>query len=100
MKKESIAYFKLLTSRYPTFADGQAALAVMMYSNSNYNKDILNDSNSNYNIDDSIKDHWESALEEDSRYIDIDWVENIRRWPPLLVEDLKRFKNDIGNKSN
>lgn len=91
LKKESIAYFQLLSSRYPSFADGQAALAVMIYSNSNSNHDI----NNNNDILNDAKTHWETALEEDSRYLDIDWVENIRRWPPALVNDLKLFKTAI-----
>ena len=84
-KPEAIVYFQLLTSKYPRFADGQAALAVMLFSTSNGDKSIINDA----------LDRWEIALEEDSRYFDVDWVENIRRWPPLLVDDLKSFKASI-----
>lgn len=81
-KLEAIAYFRLLTSTYPRFADGQAALAVMLFSTSNGDKSIIADA----------IDRWEIALEEDSRYFDVDWVEGIRRWPPALVQDLKAFK--------
>lgn len=85
-KQEAIAYFQLLTSKYPRFADGQAALAVMLYSDKK-------------NVEDAL-DRWEIALEEDSRYFDVDWVENIRRWPPALVDDLKVFKTMISTKSD
>ena len=85
-KQEAIAYFLLLTSKYPRFADGQAALAVMLFSDKK-------------NVEDAL-DRWEIALEEDSRYFDVDWVENIRRWPPALVDDLKAFKTMISSKSD
>ena len=37
-------------------------------------------------------------LLKDSRYFDIDWVENYRRWPPALVEQLKLYKESAALK--
>ena len=76
--QESIAYFKQLASKYPYFADGQAALAVMLWGEGE-NKDVM--------------DMWETAIEQDSRYRDVEWVRNIRRWPPSLVGTLEKFMN-------
>ena len=76
--QESIAYFKQLTIKYPYFADGLTALAVMMWGEGE-TKDVM--------------DLWETGIEQDSRYIDIEWVRDIRRWPPSLVKTLQDFKN-------
>jgi tetratricopeptide (TPR) repeat protein len=79
-KDEAIAFFKTLSIKYPAFADGLAALAVM-----DFDKGLV----------DEAKDAWETALEQDSRYEDIDWVLNIRRWPPKLVDSLVVMKKGI-----
>ena len=75
-KDESLVYFQNLAKKFPDFPDGQAALAVMQFE-----KGLLSDAS----------DSWETALEGDSRYLDIDWVQNIRRWPPSLVATLQNF---------
>ena len=76
--QESIAYFKQLAIKYPYFADGQAALAVMLWGDGET---------------DNVMDMWETAIEQDSRYRDLEWVRDIRRWPPSLVKTLEKFKN-------
>jgi tetratricopeptide (TPR) repeat protein len=35
--------------------------------------------------------NWVAAIGLDPRYKDIDWVANIRRWPPVMVDALGRF---------
>ena len=30
------------------------------------------------------------------RYTQLDWVSEIRRWPPSLVSELRSFINDVG----
>lgn len=42
--------------------------------------------------DEEARNAWEVALEEDSRYVDVEWVRDIRRWPPSLVSVLEKFK--------
>lgn len=87
-KDESFEYFRSLSSKYPGFADGDAALAVMYFERSNIKE---------------AQDYWEEALENDSRYLDIDWLQDIRRWPPKLIATYKTFRqfivSDVG-KSN
>ena len=75
---EAVAYFRALVSKYPNFADGQAALAVMLYAQGITSQEVT--------------DGWETAVEQDSRYVDIEWVRDIRRWPPALVTSLEAFK--------
>lgn len=70
---ETFAFFQSLAIKYPSYADANAVLA-MLY----FEKDDI----------DNAKECWELALEQDSRYKDIDWVLNIRRWPPKLVSTL------------
>eukprot|EP01038_Epipyxis_sp_PR26KG_P006082 gene6082-8380_t len=80
-KEESLAFFKSLVEKYPDFADGLAAFVVISYQ---FNPTIPIDSN--------IIDDWEKVISLDSRYNDVDWVLDIRRWSPKLVEDLVKFK--------
>lgn len=79
-KNESIEYFKSLASKYPLFSDAQAALAVMLY-----------ERGTDSDIADALE-RWETAVEGDSRYTDVEWVRDIRRWPPRLVQSLETFK--------
>jgi tetratricopeptide (TPR) repeat protein len=78
--EETFQYFKTLAVKYPYFPDGQAVLAAIYFEKGDLK---------------SANDCWENALEEDSRYEDIDWVLNIRRWPPKLVETLAKFKDQF-----
>ena len=79
-RDESFAFFKSLVSKYPNYADGNAALAVLYNEKGDFQ---------------SASDYWESALEGDSRYEDLDWVLNVRRWPPKLVTSLEKFKKEF-----
>jgi hypothetical protein len=35
--------------------------------------------------------NWVAAVGLDARYKDLDWVANIRRWPPVAVTALEKF---------
>ena len=78
--EETFQYFKTLAIKYPYFPDGQAVLAALYFEKGDTQ---------------AANDCWENAVEEDSRYEDIDWVLNIRRWPPKLVTVLARFKDNF-----
>ena len=73
--EETFAFFQKIALQYPTYADANAVLATLYWEKGDFQ---------------AGNDCWESALEQDSRYIDIDWVLNIRRWPPLLVQALEK----------
>lgn len=76
-KDDSFAFFADLIDKYPDYPDGLAALAVMSYISG---------------ATEDARAYWEQALQLDSRYLDIEWVRSIRRWPPLLVHDLEAFR--------
>jgi deoxyadenosine/deoxycytidine kinase len=66
---ESLKYFIALHEKYPNYSDGNAALAVMT-------QDV---------------DLWDDVLKNDERYSDLDWITNVRRWPPKLIVSLQKF---------
>jgi len=76
-KDEAIAYFSALVAKYPLFADGLAALALMEFDRGNTAE---------------AASLWERGLEQDSRYLDLEWVRDVRRFPPKLVEVLVKLK--------
>eukprot|EP01036_Dinobryon_divergens_P028436 gene28436-37377_t len=70
-------YFESLADDYPDFPDGQALLAVALFHD-----------DSGVNVDgDSPQVHWAKAVELDPRYSDLEWLRDIRRWTPKLVDD-------------
>lgn len=72
---ESLQYFKNLQGKYPNYTDGNAILAMM-----------IQDTNK-----EEAKALWAEVVKQDERYGDIDWIRNIRRWPPRLVLLLEKF---------
>ena len=79
-KPEATAYFEALVAKYPDFADGLAALAVMKFEKGEVDQGVA---------------LYDRALKEDSRYQDINWVENTRRWPPSLISSLTDFRKEV-----
>mmetsp|Transcript_6290 Transcript_6290/g.11205 ORF Transcript_6290/g.11205 Transcript_6290/m.11205 type:complete len:341 (-) Transcript_6290:2638-3660(-) len=74
--EESKKRMRFLALKYPSFADTHAALAVLDWKDGNRSK---------------AETEWFKALTLDPRYKDIDWVKNIRRWPPTMVSGLEKF---------
>jgi hypothetical protein len=37
------------------------------------------------------EESWQEVLNEDPRYRTLDWVKEVRKWPPRMVEDLQDF---------
>jgi len=83
-KAEALAYFDGLANLYPLFADGRAAQAVMQFEKEELQKPS-----------EGVRQAWETALQQDSRYLDLEWVSDIRRWPPSLVDALKKLKASL-----
>lgn len=80
-------YFETLADDYPDFPDGQALLAVALFhDNSGVNGGV---------DEDSPQVHWAKAVELDPRYSDLEWLRDIRRWTPKLVEDATVFLRAI-----
>ena len=80
---EAEAFFQLLVTKYPNFADGLAALAGM-----SYDPEVQSTAA-------TAKQYFERAVEQDSRYYDLEWVEDIRRFPPKLVANLRSLKSSL-----
>lgn len=74
--EQSITLMKRLAKRYPQFADIRAALTAALWLQGKSGE---------------AESNWFAVEGLDSRYKDIDWVENVRRWPPSLVEGLRSF---------
>ena len=73
---ESIRQMRNLIRRYPQFADMRAAITAVLWVQGNRGE---------------AESNWFAAVGLDSRYKNLDWVTNVRRWPPALVEALGRF---------
>lgn len=79
-KAEGLKVMKEILDLYPsTFTDGMAAVACMAY---DLDPSNLERSNLMY----------EEALKQDPRYADMDWLLNIRRWPPKVVLAMENFR--------
>ncbi len=74
--EDAIRQFRKLLRKYPTFADVRAALAAALWTNGQRGE---------------AESQWVSVIGLDSRYRNLDWVENVRRWPPSLVNALAQF---------
>ncbi|MBD2188335.1 tetratricopeptide repeat protein [Pseudanabaena mucicola] len=72
----AIKAMKNILRKYPNFTDVRAALTAALWADKK-----LGEAESN----------WVSVENLDPRYRDINWVKNIRRWPPSLVTALEKF---------
>lgn len=65
-----------LVRKYPRFADMRAALTAALWVQGNRGE---------------AESNWVAALGLDSRYKNLDWVANTRRWPDSMVKALEKF---------
>lgn len=72
----SLRLVKYLCLKYPSFADMHAVLAAAYWAQGRTS---------------DAESEWTTVLGQDSRYGNIGWVEDVRRWPPVLVARLKDF---------
>ena len=75
---EAIRTLKNLARKYTLFPDVRAALTAALWVQGNRGE---------------AESNWVAAVGLDSRYKDINWVKNIRRWPPNMVIALEKFLN-------
>ena len=68
--------FRMLIRKYPLFADPRAALSALLW-----RQGLIGEAESN----------WAAAAGLDIRYREINWLLNIRRWPPKPTNDLIAF---------
>jgi tetratricopeptide (TPR) repeat protein len=74
--EQAIREMRNIVRKYPQFADVRAALTAAYWVNRKQGE---------------AESNWVSAYGLDTRYKDINWVKNIRRWPPSLVAALDKF---------
>jgi len=72
----AIKSMKNIVRRYPMFPDVRAALTAALWEKGKEGE---------------AESNWVAAVGVDNRYQDLKWVEQIRRWPPKMVEALGRF---------
>jgi tetratricopeptide (TPR) repeat protein len=72
----SLQRFRNLVRKYPQFADMRAALVAGLWSRGQRGE---------------AESQWVSAVGLDGRYRDVNWVRQVRRWPPTLVNALEQF---------
>jgi tetratricopeptide (TPR) repeat protein len=74
--EEAIRTMRNLVRKYPRFADMRAALTAALWVNGRQGE---------------AESNWVSAVGLDSRYKNLDWVANTRRWSPKMVTALEKF---------
>ena len=74
----SLQILKSLARKYPNYADVRAALTAVLWETGHRGE---------------AESQWAAARGLDRRYANLDWVENVRRWPPSLVAGLEHFLN-------
>lgn len=73
-----IKRMKSVVRKYPLFADARVALTAMLWGNKQFGE---------------AESNWVSAHGLDKRYKDLDWIRNIRRFPPAIADHLDSFLN-------
>lgn len=75
-EEEAVRTLRNITRKYPQFPDVRAALTAALWAQGKRGE---------------AESNWVAAIGLDNRYKDIDWVKNVRRWPPAMVEALENF---------
>jgi tetratricopeptide (TPR) repeat protein len=76
--QEAIRQMKNIVRKYRDFPDVRAALTAALWQNGERGE---------------AESNWIAAVGLDSRYKDLDWVKNNRRWPPASIAALDQFLN-------
>ncbi|WP_036479069.1 tetratricopeptide repeat protein [Myxosarcina sp. GI1] len=75
-RAEAIRQMRNLVRKYPMFADMRAALAAVLWVEGKQGE---------------AESNWVATVGLDNRYQDLEWVQNIRRWPPTMTTALDKF---------
>ena len=75
---EAIRNMRNIVRKYPSFADMRAALTAAYWEQGKQGE---------------AESNWVAAVGLDQRYKDLDWLVNVRRWPPVMVAALEKFQN-------
>jgi len=74
--EKSMQIIKSLVRKYPSFVDMRAALTAALWEQGQQGE---------------AESNWVAVVGLDGRYKDINWVSNVRRWPPKMVDALDKF---------
>lgn len=74
--QSAIQLMKSLVRKYPNFADMRAALTAVLWEQGQRGE---------------AESNWVAVVGLDSRYKNLSWVKNVRRWPPKMVTALEHF---------
>lgn len=74
--QEAMRTMKNILRKYSMFPDVRAALTAALWEQGQKGE---------------AESNWVAAVGLDARYKDLDWVKNIRRWPPNMVIALEKF---------
>lgn len=74
--QKSLQIMKSLVRKYPSFVDMRAALTAALWEAGQRGE---------------AESNWVAVVGLDSRYKDLSWVKNVRRWPPKMVMALDHF---------
>ena len=74
--EDAIRQMRNIVRKYPNFADMRAALTAAYWEQGKQGE---------------AESNWVAAVGLDGRYKDLDWVVNVRRWPPKMVAALEKF---------
>ena len=72
----AIRSMRNLVRKYPMYSDMRAALAAALWVEGKQGE---------------AESNWVAAVGLDERYQDLEWIKNIRRWPPSMIQALGRF---------
>jgi tetratricopeptide (TPR) repeat protein len=75
-KDEAIRTMKNIVRKYPQFPDMRAALTAALWEQGKRGE---------------AESNWVATVGLDSRYKDLNWVKNVRRWSPAMVAALEKF---------
>ncbi len=73
---KAIKQMRNIVRKYPMFPDMRAALTAVLWEKGNQGE---------------AESNWVATVGIDSRYKDIDWLTNVRHWPPSMIMALKNF---------
>ena len=76
--QQALQLMKSLVRKYPSFADMRAALTAALWEAGKGGE---------------AESNWVAVVGLDTRYKDLNWVKNVRRWPPKMVTALDHFLN-------
>ncbi|BAQ63562.1 tetratricopeptide repeat protein [Geminocystis sp. NIES-3709] len=75
-KEEALKKMRNLVRKYPMFPDMRAALTAVLWENGQQGE---------------AESNWVATIGIDSRYKDLYWLKEVRRWPPNMVLALEKF---------